>query len=370
VTATRPAIVLGLESSCDETAAALALRGPDGSIAILAERVASQDDLHRRYGGVVPEIASRAHVERILPTVRDAMRDAGATFGDLAAIAVGHRPGLIGSLLVGTSAAKALAWSRGLPFLGVDHVEAHLLAGLIGRRRPAFPALGLVVSGGHTALFRLASERAVEPLGSTIDDAIGEAFDKAASTLGLGYPGGPALDRAARRGNPAAHAFPVAAIPRERLDFTFSGLKTSLLYAVRGIPARTAGGGPAAFPRDATSLSAAARDDLAASFEFAAVDQVRRILERALDRHPAGSLLVGGGASANTLLRATLSRIGAERGVDVVLPAMRHCVDNAAMIAATGLLRLEAGERDGLSLAAEPLASRVSAGVAASGARR
>jgi N6-L-threonylcarbamoyladenine synthase len=359
-------MVLGLESSCDETAAAIACRAPDGTISILAERVAGQDELHRRYGGVVPEIASRAHVERILPVVRDAMRDAGVGFGDLAAVAVGHRPGLIGSLLVGTSAAKAIAWSRGVPFLGVDHVEAHLLAGLVGRGRPAFPALGLVVSGGHTAIYRLGSERSIELLGATIDDAIGEAFDKAAALLGLGYPGGAALDRAARRGDPAAHAFPIAAIPRERLDFTFSGLKTSLLYRVRGIPERRGDGGPAVFPREASALSDRGRDDLAASFEFAAVEQVRRMLVRAVERHPVRTVLVGGGASANTRLRETLGRLGSERGLEVVLPAMRHCVDNAAMIAATGLLRLEAGERDDLSLAAEPLAATARA----PGARR
>lgn len=354
--------VLGLESSCDETAAAVAIRAPDGTLSLLSERVAGQDDLHRRYGGVVPEIASRAHVERVLPVVREAMRDAGLGFGDLAAVAVGHRPGLIGSLLVGTSAAKAIAWGRSLPFLGIDHVEAHLLAGLIGRPRPRFPALGLVVSGGHTALFRLASERSIEPLGSTIDDAIGEAFDKAAALLGLGYPGGPALDRAARRGTAEAGAFPVATIPRERLDFTFSGLKTSLLYTVRGIPVRPAGGGPATFPREAADLAESTRDDLAASFELAAVGQVERILTRAIDRHPAETLLVGGGASANTRLRATLEALGRDRGLEVVLPAARHCVDNAAMIAATGVLRLEAGERDDLTLAAEPLARSVAAG--------
>jgi N6-L-threonylcarbamoyladenine synthase len=346
-------IVLGLETSCDETAAALVR---DGTV-VLADIVATQHDLHDRYKGVVPEIASRAHVERILPVVREALATAGIGYGAVDGLAVGHRPGLIGSLLVGTTAAKALAWSLGKPFVGVDHVAAHLAAGLLEAAPCAFPAIGLVVSGGHTSLFLVHDPLRLERLGATVDDAIGEAYDKAATILGLGYPGGPALDALAQTGDDRAHDFPIPRLGRDgqgrpRLDFSFSGLKTALLYAARGVPER--GGG---FARTVADLDQKARADLAASFQRAAVGAILRNLTAAIERHPVPTLLVGGGASANSRLRTELAEMAGQRGLDLRLPRPRWCLDNAAMIAGYGAFRLAAGERDPLSLAAQPLSA-------------
>ena len=362
----RPSILLGIESSCDETAAAIVC-AEAGRVRVLSDVVSTQHELHERYKGVVPEIASRAHVERILPVMRMALDDAHLGYRDLDAIAVGHRPGLIGSLLVGTSAAKALAWSLERPLIGVDHVAAHLFAGLLDRDPCRFPALGLVVSGGHTSLFLVHDPLRLELLGRTIDDAIGEAFDKAATMLGLGYPGGPLVDRLAASGNDTAIELPIAALGRDadgerRLDVSFSGLKTALLYAVRGVPERrvrgTPRGQPPVYQRSAADLTDAARADLAASFQRAAVVGVMKVVERALDRHPhLGTLLVGGGASANTRLRRELTELAVARGLDLRLPPMRWCIDNAAMIAGYGAYRFAAGECDGLGLAPQPMSA-------------
>ncbi|NUQ69148.1 MAG: tRNA (adenosine(37)-N6)-threonylcarbamoyltransferase complex transferase subunit TsaD, partial [Phycisphaerales bacterium] len=232
-------LVLGIETSCDETAAALVR---DGCV-VLSSVIASQHDLHAEYAGVVPEIASRAHVEQMLPVVREALAQAGVGLGMIDAVSVGNRPGLIGSLLVGVAAAKALSWSLGKPLIGVDHVHAHLYSGLLTRgsapdQPPRLPGLGLVVSGGHTSLYRIDSWREIKRLGATIDDAAGEAFDKAATILGLPHPGGPNLDRLARTpgANDRAVDLPISRLSRESLDFSFSGLKTALLYAARGVP--------------------------------------------------------------------------------------------------------------------------------------
>ncbi len=325
------------------------MRGPR---TVLSNVIATQHELHEAYAGVVPEIASRAHLERIAPVVTEALREAGAAFGDLDAIAVGNRPGLIGSLLVGVSAAKALAWALGRPLIGIDHVHAHLVAGVLGAETlPAFPALGLVVSGGHTSLYRVPDLARVELLGRTIDDALGEAYDKSAAILGLGYPGGPALDALAQTGDDRAYDFPVAALARERLDFSFSGLKTALLYAACGQP-RGRGAG-AKFSRDASALSRDEKADLAASFQRAAVTAVIRKLRRAIGRHPdVRTLLVGGGVSANRRLRAELAALAADRGLDLRLPAPELCVDNAAMIAGMAMIRFERGDFDDLALGA------------------
>lgn len=338
--------ILGIESSCDETAAAVV----EGGSRVLSSVVATQDDLHQRYAGVVPEIASRAHLERIVPVIREAMRAADLAYDDLDAIAVGHRPGLIGSLLVGTSAAKSLAWSRDLPLIGVDHLAAHLSACELDDDPIELPALGLVVSGGHTSLFYMGSPLDLTLIGRTIDDAIGEAFDKAATILGLGYPGGPAIDRLARTGDDHRHDFPVAALGRDRLDFSFSGLKTALLYAVRGTPQGRGRG--ATFPRDAGNLSDTEKADFAASFERAAVKALVVKIERGFDRHEVQTLVIGGGVSANTRLRRELSELAQRRGLTIRLPAPEYCVDNAAMIAGCAAGRFRAGEFDDLSLAA------------------
>ena len=339
-------LILGIETSCDETAAAVT-RGPTR---VLSNIIATQHDLHRRYAGIVPEIASRAHLEQIVPVVREGLRCAGVGLGDLDAVAVGHRPGLIGSLLVGTSAAKAISWSTGLPLVGVDHIVAHLHAGVLGDDDAVAgpgPALGLVVSGGHTGLFLVHSPLEVRLVGRTIDDAVGEAYDKAAVILGLDYPGGPALDSLAQHGDDSVCELPVATLGRESLDFSFSGLKTALLYAVCGRPERGDDGGRYERAGDLTDTQ---RADFAASFQRAAVSAIMVKLTRALDRFGVDTLVVGGGVSANSRLRAELAVLACERGLRLRLPPMEYCVDNAAMIAGLAAVKLAAGAVDDLSL--------------------
>jgi N6-L-threonylcarbamoyladenine synthase len=336
--------ILGVETSCDETAASV-VRADGGVLRVLSTVISSQNAVHERFAGVVPELASRAHVERILPVVQLALEQARCTLDAIQAVAVGHRPGLIGSLLVGTAAAKALAWSRGIPLLGVDHVAAHLVAGVLNRPPVQWPALGLVVSGGHTHLFWMDGPCSMRVIGRTIDDAVGEAFDKAAVMLGLGYPGGPRLDAASDDGNAEAMKFPNAKL-KDPLNFSFSGLKTSLLYAVRGVPSV---GAPAKQPP--LPLTPQRVRDLAASFQRAAVGQVIQRTERALAAHPAPTLLVGGGVTANRCLRAQLTAFAERAGVDLRLPEMAFCVDNAAMIAGLAHYRFAAGEHDPLWLA-------------------
>ena len=353
-------VVLGIETSCDETAAAVVVDGAR----VLSSVVASQHDLHAEYGGVVPEIASRAHAERIGPVVVAACAEAGIGLGDVDGVAVGHKPGLIGSLLVGVSAAKALAWSLGVPIVGVDHVRAHLHAGVLDAggslEATRFPALGLVVSGGHSSIYAMRGPMEMDRLGATIDDAVGEAFDKAAAVLGLGHPGGPAIDRLAAEdgADDRAHAFPVSKLGRESLDFSFSGLKTALLYAARGVPGQKDDAGDVIPLRDAAGLDHAAKRDLAASFQRAACAAVVLKLERALERVRADgaceTLLVGGGVTANSRLRRELLAFGDAHGLAVRLPAMDYCVDNAAWIAGLGGVMLAAGVRDDLALTAEP----------------
>jgi len=347
--------ILGIESSCDETAAAVV----DADMVVRSSVVASQHDLHAEYGGVVPEIASRAHLERILPVVRKALDEAGISPGELAAVAAGVRPGLIGSLLVGSSAAKGLAFGSMLPFYGVDHVAAHLFAGLLrdspeqARAECAYPALGLVVSGGHTSLFRIDSPGVCQLIGRTIDDAVGEAFDKAAVMLGLGHPGGPNLERCARGGDPAALAFPLPRLENPR-DFSLSGLKTRLLYEIRGVPKGR--GASASFARDAGELTEGRRRDLAASFQRAAIAQVVDRLDAALELFAPRTLLLGGGVVSNDSMRAAASAWCARRGCALVMPAQPYCVDNAAMIAGFAQLRRAAGEKgDALSTPTEPV---------------
>ena len=343
-------LILGIETSCDETAAAVT-RGPTR---VLSNIIATQHDLHRRFAGIVPEIASRAHLEQIVPVVREGLRVAGVGLGDLDAVAVGHRPGLIGSLLVGTSAAKAISWSTGLPLVGVDHIVAHLHAGVLekddavtGPRAGPGPAVGLVVSGGHTGLFLVRSPLDVQLVGRTIDDAVGEAYDKAAVILGLDYPGGPALDKLAQDGDDSACELPVATLGRESLDFSFSGLKTALLYAVCGKPGRGGDGRRYERPGDLTDTQ---RADFAASFQRAAVSAIMVKLTRALDRFDVDTLVVGGGVSANSRLRAELGVLARDRGLGLRLPPMEYCVDNAAMIAGLAAVKLAAGAVDDLSL--------------------
>lgn len=347
-------IVLGIESSCDETAASVVVDGRE----VRSSIVASQYDLHEEFGGVVPEIASRAHEQHMLPVLRDAIAQAGIRHTDIDLIAIGHRPGLIGSLLVGLSAAKALAWSLGVPLVGVDHVHAHLYAGMLGRDEPAYPALGLVVSGGHTSLYSMQSALRVQRLGSTIDDAIGEAFDKVAAILGLGHPGGPAIDHLAQEdgANDRAFDFPVSRLKKGSLDFSYSGLKTAVLYEAKGRPAPPALPGRDPLPApEVPPLTQERMRDIAASFQRAAVRALVLKLGRAIERvEGCRTLIVGGGVSANTLVRSEMARFAAEHQLELIIPQLGYCVDNAAMIAGLGARLFENGQADDLTLSAIP----------------
>jgi N6-L-threonylcarbamoyladenine synthase len=358
---TAMATILGIESTCDETAAAVVV---DGRM-VRSSVVATQFDLHEKYRGVVPEIASRAHIENILPVLKETLETAGATLGDIDAVAVAHRPGLIGSLLIGVTAAKTLAWAIGRPLVGVDHVHAHLYSVVLEERHEGtkarrhegaedapltthsssitFPAVGLVVSGGHTALYHVRSWTDIDLIGTTIDDAVGEAYDKVAAILGLEYPGGPVIDRLAQQGNPRAVRLPRSLLERDSLDFSFSGLKTAVLYHVRGVPGkkRKAGSSGPSF-----SGSAQEAADVAASFQAACVDVIMQKLRRAVERTGARSIIIGGGVSANSGLRAA----AAELHLPVLLPALRYCTDNAAMTAGLADVLLRDGRVSSLDL--------------------
>ena len=326
--------ILGIESTCDETAAAVVVDGHD----VRSSIVATQVEIHAKYRGVVPEIACRAHIENILPVLREALEKAGLGLGDLDAVAVTHRPGLVGSLLIGLTAAKTLAWALGKPLIGVDHVHAHLYSVML--EKPDFawkPAVGLVISGGHTALYGVDDFDHVQLLGKTIDDAVGEAYDKVSAILGLGYPGGPIIDALAAEGDPAAVKFPRTMLGRESLDFSFSGLKTAVLYHVRGHQGRE---------RGPETLSEQERKDVAASFQAACVDILTKKLQRALKKTRAKAVVVGGGVSANRGLREALGRLG----VDVHFPQLKYCTDNAAMSAGLAELAYRQGRFSGLDL--------------------
>ncbi len=328
------ALVLGIESTCDETAAAVVENGRH----VRSSVIASQVELHARYRGVVPEIASRAHIESILPVIQDALRQGQVTLEDVDAIAVTHRPGLIGSLLIGVTAAKTLAFAAGKPLIGVDHVQAHLYSVMLDSDIDVkFPAVGLAISGGHTALYSIRGFSDIQLIGATIDDAIGEAYDKVAFILGLGYPGGPIIDRLAKEGNPEAIRFPRTTLSRTSLDFSFSGLKTSVLYNVRGHKG---------IERTSADLSQQQIADVAASFQAACIDVVITKLKRAIRHVNAKSVIIGGGVSANQGLRAALAKLH----VPVYLPRLSYCTDNAAMAAGLGYLHYQAGRSSTLDL--------------------
>ena len=370
-------VILGIETSCDETAAAVVVAGRD----VLSNVVSSQVDLHEKYGGVVPEIAARAHLERVNPIVREALRLAGVEWTDVEAIAVTDGPGLVGSLLIGGVCAKTLALLRELPLVAVDHIEAHATSAALAFEPPTkeaarsdptraqrtgasraiaaggavsaagaggaaqadaasmpapglWPAVALVVSGGHTSLYLVRDFLNVELLGQTVDDAAGEAFDKVASILGLGFPGGPAIERAARGGDAEAHRFPRAWLDEPHFNFSYSGLKTAVLYHVYGAGNKYG---------SAAGLSPAALADVAASFQAAAVEPLVRKTVAAARKTGVGRVVIGGGVAANSLLREELTRACAEDGLALTLTPLRYCTDNAAMIAALGYHRLRAG---------------------------
>lgn len=310
---------LAIETSCDETAAAVFTDEPK----VLASVIASQTDLHARFGGVVPEVAARAHLQRLLPVIDEALHQAGIGLDQLGCVAVHNTPGLVGALLVGVSCAKMLALVLGVPLISVNHVEAHVYACRLAAGRDIFPCVGLVVSGGHTILFHCRSVLDYSILGGTLDDAAGEAFDKVAALLGLGFPGGPAVEHEAAAGNPRAHAFPRSFANEERLDFSFSGLKTAVLYAAYGQNVSRADPPPPG-PR---------RADLAASFQQAVVDVLVAKARQALVKTGLQRLAVGGGVAANRSLRAALEAMTRDRGAELFIPPLGLCTDNAAMAA-------------------------------------
>ena len=328
-------LVLGIESSCDETAAAVVRAGRE----VLSSVVDSQVALHAAYGGVVPEIAGRSHLEKILPVVDRALERAGVALQDVDAIAVTTRPGLIGSLLVGVSAAKALAWTLGKPWVGVHHIEAHVHAATMELDEHPYPCLALVVSGGHTALYRALGPLELELVATTLDDAAGEAFDKVAHVLGLPYPGGPSVSKLALDGDPRAIPFPRYRARGEAPAFSFSGIKTAVLYHVRGQDAL------APTPPPEAILD---RADVAASFEQAVVDVLVDGSLRAAREHGFSTVLVAGGVACNRRLRAELTERAAREGRRAVFPSPAYCTDNAAMIAGLGWHLWRAGRTCGL----------------------
>ena len=336
-------LVLGIESSCDETGAAIV----DESGRVLSDVVQSQVSLHAPYGGVIPELASRDHLRNAGPVVREALARAGVSWDAIDGIAVTNRPGLVGALLVGVQMAKGLAWARGLPLVGVDHLVGHLLAVFLRRSAnadeeaapPEFPFVALIASGGHTAIYRVdgPSAAAVRELGATRDDAAGEAFDKVGKVLGLGYPGGPVIDRLARNGDPKAVPLTLPMGHTKSFELSFSGIKTQVAARVRehGIPA--------------TEGELAG---VCASFQAAVTSVLAKKLVAAAVQENVRTVVIGGGVAANRELRTRVTDLAREHGIRAVLPELASCTDNAAMIAYAGLVRLRAGERDGWDLVA------------------
>jgi N6-L-threonylcarbamoyladenine synthase len=328
-------ITLGIETSCDETAVALVEDG----FTVRSNLIAAQIHLHERFGGVVPEVAARAHVEALNPLLAEALAGADVGFGDIDGVAVTVGPGLVGALLVGMAAAKAVSLATGAGLIGINHLEGHIWANFLAHGSPAPPYVALVVSGGHTMIVHMPELFRYEILGQTLDDAAGEAFDKVARLMGLGFPGGPALDAMARDGNPDAIRFPRSMERSGDFDFSMSGLKTAVLRHVK-------------------TERAAARDidlpDLAASFQEAIVDvQVAKTIEAA-QQLDVGTVLLGGGVVANTRLRERMERDGSSAGLRVLFPPLDLCTDNAAMIACVGAARLARGERTSLDIGADP----------------
>jgi N6-L-threonylcarbamoyladenine synthase len=321
-------IVLGIESSCDETAAAVVKDGK-----MLSNVIASQIKDHSPYGGVVPEIASRKHIEAIVPVIKQAVSDAGIELKDIEGIAVTRGPGLVGSLLIGLSTAKSLAYSLDIPLVGVNHLEGHIAAIFLAERKPVFPYVALVVSGGHTSIYLVKDYQSFSLLGQTRDDAAGEAFDKAAKMLNLGYPGGVVIDKLAKSGNSRAFAFPRAM--KDSPDFSFSGVKTSLLVMLK---------------KRGKNFTDEELPDVAASYQEAIVDVLIEKTLQAAKVHKIDRVVVCGGVAANSRLREKFSEAATEHSVSLFIPPMILCTDNAAMIAAIGEVLLKSGRRDGLNL--------------------
>jgi N6-L-threonylcarbamoyladenine synthase len=337
--------VLGIETSCDETAAAVVADGQN----VKSSVIASQTKLHEKYGGVVPEIASRAHIEKIYPVIAEAMEKAGVGKDDIDAIAVANQPGLTIALVVGVTAAKTLAFVWDKPLIAINHLHAHLQSAMLTEKDLQLPAVALIVSGGHTCLYDCESPLELKLLGSTIDDAAGEAFDKVANILKLPYPGGPSIEKIARSGNPSAIAFPRSMLGRESLDFSFSGIKTAVLYHCHGQDMKG--------ENKVDSMSPQQIADIAASFQAAVVDVLVKKNHRAAQMIGAKTVLLGGGVAANNVLRAALQKMcDASRPPRRLLIAPKqYCTDNAVMVASLAYHKFKAGLFAGLTL--EPRAS-------------
>ena len=336
--------VLGIETSCDETAAAVY----DSQRGLLSHQLFSQVAMHADYGGVVPELASRDHVRKILPLIEAALKQAETTRDQLDGVAYTAGPGLIGALLVGAAVARSFAFARGIPAVGVHHLEGHLLAPMLEAEPPQYPFVALLVSGGHTLLAEVAGLGQYQILGSTLDDAAGEAFDKTAKALGLPYPGGPALAALAEQGQSGRFQFPRPMLDRPGLDFSFSGLKTAVVVTLRSL-----------------QLDSQTRADVACGFQEAVVATLAAKCARALDQTGATTLVVAGGVGANRSLRQRLLELGQQRGVTVRYPRTEFCTDNAAMIAYAGCQRLLLGQHDDLAIRATarwPMASLTAPG--------
>ncbi len=340
--------ILGIDTSCDDTSAAVV---EDGS-RIISNIISNQTEIHKKYGGIVPELASRRHIEMIWPVVEEALATAGVALEDLSCVAVCNGPGLIGSLLVGCSFAKAVCYSKGLSLIAVNHLEGHIFSAFLEGQKPVFPFIALIVSGGHTCLYRIDGFGKYRELGRTRDDAAGEAYDKVSKLLGLGYPGGPVIDKLAREGNPKSIDFPRAYLP-ESLDFSFSGLKTAVLNYLKSANcidksrplcsalAETSGG---------TAVQAQLTKDIAASFQASVVDVLLRKTERAMKEERIKRLVLSGGVAANSELRKRMGEMAEEREAQLYIPSFALCTDNAAMIAAAGYHHLKAGKLAGLDL--------------------
>ena len=328
-------VILAIESSCDETAAAVVVNGRK----VLSNVIYSQIDLHTLYGGVVPEIASRKHIEKINQVIDKALKDAGLTLSDLSAIAVTYGPGLVGPLLVGVATAKAIAFAAGLPLIGVHHIEGHICANYIEHEELEPPFMSLVVSGGHTHLVRVCDYGKYEVVGRTRDDAAGEAFDKVARAIGLGYPGGPKIDKAAKQGNPDAIKFPKAKVNGSEYDFSFSGLKSAVLNYIN---------------TEEMKGRAVVTEDVAASFQKSVVEVLTEHAVRAIREYNCSEFAIAGGVASNTALRESISRACEAEGVKFYCPAPVYCTDNAAMIGVAAYHEYVAGNFADYSLNAIP----------------
>jgi len=325
--------ILGIETSCDETAAAVVANGR----VVKSSVVASQIKLHEKYGGVVPEIASRAHIEKIYPVIEEAMQQADVSKDQIGAIAVANQPGLTVALIVGVTAAKTLAFAWEKPLIAINHLHAHIQSALLNEENLQLPAVALIVSGGHTRLYNCRSPLTPELLGTTIDDAAGEAFDKVAAILKLPYPGGPAIEQAARYGNPDAIEFPRSMLAKGSLDFSFSGIKTAVLYYCRGQDMKA--------PSRVDQMSEKQIADIAASFQAAVVDVLVKKTLRAIEKVGAKSVLLGGGVAANSQLRAALQQMcdSASPAKKLLVAPKQHCTDNAVMVASLAYHKFKAG---------------------------